>query len=78
MLSTTSTTASSNPIDALGLQPLTRSLEPHPLRVAIIDEHLLFRQGLRAILSTQPDMTVVADGVDARVLADLVVGLRQR
>ena len=32
------------------------------LRIALIDDHVLFRQGLRAILATQPDMTVTAEG----------------
>jgi DNA-binding NarL/FixJ family response regulator len=34
------------------------------LRLALIDDHLLFRQGFRALLAGQPDMLVVADGTD--------------
>lgn len=37
-----------------------------PLRIALIDDHLLFRQGLRAIIAAQPDLTVVLEGGDAR------------
>lgn len=36
------------------------------LRIALIDDHVLFRQGLSAIIGMQPDMTVVAEGGDAR------------
>lgn len=32
-----------------------------PLRVAIADDHALFRQGLRAMLRLQPEVTVVAE-----------------
>jgi len=87
MLSTTSITTSPQPADAPRLHEIPCALERRPLRVAIIDEHLLFRQGLRAILAREPDMTVVADGADASALAlvDLAldvaivdVGLRQK
>ena len=32
-----------------------------PLRVLIADDHPLFRDGMRGLLATQPDMTVVAE-----------------
>jgi len=45
-----------------------------PIRVAIADDHALFRQGLRSLLVLRPEMTVVAetDRVDAlhAILAD--------
>ena len=34
------------------------------IRIAVIDDHPLIREGLIALLSTQPDITVVADGSD--------------
>ncbi|APR86916.1 Putative two-component system response regulator [Minicystis rosea] len=48
-------------------------MAPRTVRVAIIDGHLLFRQGLRALLASQSDMMVVADAADASALgtADL-------
>jgi DNA-binding NarL/FixJ family response regulator len=36
------------------------------LRIVLIDDHTLFRQGLRAIIALQPDMAVVAEAGDAR------------
>lgn len=36
------------------------------LKVALVDDHQLFREGLRAILAMQPDMNVVAEAGDAR------------
>jgi len=46
-----------------------------PIRVAIADDHALFRQGLRSLLTVRPEMTVVAeaDRVDALhpMLADV-------
>ncbi|HEY7216404.1 MAG TPA: response regulator transcription factor [Thermoanaerobaculia bacterium] len=44
-----------------------------PLRVLIVDDHLVVREGLRAILGRQPDMEVVAeanDGEEAIALFD--------
>jgi DNA-binding NarL/FixJ family response regulator len=32
-----------------------------PLRVALADDHALFREGLKALLKVQPDVTVVAE-----------------
>ncbi len=36
------------------------------LKVALVDDHPVFREGLRAILSAQPDMTVVGEAADAQ------------
>src|SRR3954466_15646255 len=36
------------------------------IRVALVDDHRLFREGLRALLGTQPDLAVVAEASDAR------------
>ena len=36
------------------------------IRVLIIDDHPLFRQGLRMILEGQPDIQVVGDAADGR------------
>lgn len=36
------------------------------LRIALIDDHALFRQGLRALLTAQPEFAIVVEGSDAR------------
>ena len=36
------------------------------LTVALVDDHPLFREGLRAVLSAQPDVEVVAEASDSR------------
>jgi DNA-binding NarL/FixJ family response regulator len=36
-----------------------------PIRIAIVDDHALVREGLRLILETQPDMEVVGEACDA-------------
>src|SRR5678816_2189631 len=35
-------------------------------RVALVDDHPLFRQGLRALLEREPDLEVVGEAEDAR------------
>lgn len=44
-----------------------------PLRVLLVDDHQLFREGLAIILNNQPDFTVIAeagDGLEAQVKAN--------
>ncbi|MHC4509740.1 MAG: response regulator, partial [Planctomycetota bacterium] len=43
-----------------------------PIRVLLVDDHALFRQGLASLLSSQPDIEVVGeavDGIEAQVKA---------
>jgi DNA-binding NarL/FixJ family response regulator len=42
------------------------------IRVALVDDHRLFREGLRALLGTQPDLCVVAEAADAREVPAVV------
>ena len=45
----------------------------NPIRILIVDDQALFREGLRAVLSAQPDFEIVgdaADGVEAVALAN--------
>src|SRR5262245_45244289 len=45
-----------------------------PIRVIVADDHALFRQGLKSMLSLQPDVTVVAEVERA---SDLLATLEQ-
>ncbi len=45
---------------------------PMTLRIALIDDHQIFREGLRALLRGHPDLAVVAEGADARDLYPLL------
>jgi two-component system response regulator NreC len=40
--------------------------ELKPIRVLIVDDHTLVRQGIRALLNAEPDMEVVGEGSDGR------------
>jgi DNA-binding NarL/FixJ family response regulator len=37
------------------------SADPRPIRILTVDDQALFRQGIAALLRTQPDMTLVAE-----------------
>ena len=38
--------------------------ETSPLRLAIVDDHPIFRDGLRRLLESEPGVTVIAEGAD--------------
>lgn len=48
----------------------------HPVRIAISDDHPMFRYGLRAALETTPDIEVVGEASDGAELCQLVEELR--
>lgn len=39
---------------------------PDVIRVAIVDDHFFFRQGVRDVLNVEPDITVVAECEDGQ------------
>jgi DNA-binding NarL/FixJ family response regulator len=43
-----------------------------PIRIIIADDHLLFRQGLKALLASEPDVEVVAETDRADSLSELL------
>ena len=43
---------------------------PRRIRVLCVDDHEVLRQGLTAVLSTQPDMEVVAEAADGEAAVD--------
>jgi DNA-binding NarL/FixJ family response regulator len=45
-----------------------------PLRVAVADDHYLFREGVRQILELEPDLSVVAGAASAEELLATVAG----
>jgi DNA-binding NarL/FixJ family response regulator len=44
----------------------------HPIRVLIVDDQAMVRQGFGALLGAQPDMTVVGSAADGSEVVDLV------
>lgn len=46
------------------------------VRIALLDDHQLFRDGLSAVLSGHPDLTVVAEASTGRSLLDQLTGAK--
>lgn len=44
---------------------MTHDVFPNPIRVLVVDDHTLFRRGLTALLSRDPQVSVVGDAGDA-------------
>jgi two-component system nitrate/nitrite response regulator NarL len=40
-------------------------MSPSPIRILLVDDHTLFRRGLTALLSRDPQLQVVGDAADA-------------
>ncbi|MCE5228848.1 PAS domain-containing protein [bacterium] len=70
------------PVDFRPAPPAERVVEPpppmttpdgrQPLRVMIVDDHPVMRQGLAAILLNEPDIAVVGEAEDGRQALDIV------
>jgi two-component system NarL family response regulator len=45
---------------------------PRPIRIAIVDDHTLFREGLRKILGVHDDLQIVAESAEGATILDLV------
>ncbi len=46
-------------------------LQSNPIRLLIVDDHLVVRMGLRAMIDSQPDMTVVAEAANGNEAVQL-------
>ena len=47
-----------------------RSSETLPIRIMIVDDHPLVRDGLKVLLMTAPDMTLVAEAGNGKIGPD--------
>jgi two-component system, NarL family, response regulator LiaR len=45
---------------------------PNPIRVLIVDDHLLFAQAVEAVLAAQPELEVVGHATDGAAAVELV------
>ena len=45
---------------------------PAPVRLAIVDDHILFRKGLRALLSAYPGIAIVGEASNGQELLELL------
>ncbi len=45
------------------------------IKVAIVDDHFFFRQGVRDVLNAEPDITVVAESGDGEEALEMVADL---
>ena len=55
---------------------ITMSRDPSPIRILVADDHPIVRDGLVAVLSTQPDFEVVGEAADGRSTVEQVLSLR--
>lgn len=46
--------------------------QPNPIRVVIVDDHPMMRDGLRHVLASQPDIDVVGEAADGRGALDVI------
>ena len=45
---------------------MSTAKDPHRIRILSVDDHLLLREGIAAVLEDQPDMTLVAQAANGR------------
>src|SRR5262245_27004091 len=60
---------STPPLGTNWYAPVTK---PRTLRIALIDDHLLLRQGLSAIIAAQPDLAVVYEGTGTEAVETVI------
>jgi DNA-binding NarL/FixJ family response regulator len=69
----------SKPVDPMALVPRIQSLleraEARKIRVLIVDDHAVVRDGIRAVLALQKDMQVVGEAADGQIALDMAARL---
>ena len=67
----------SKPVDPVALVPRIQNLlvrgEARKIRVLIVDDHAVVRDGIRAVLALQKDMQVVGESADGQAAVDMAV-----
>ena len=66
------TTADSALIKAEKPVKQPKSSKEHPIRIAIADDHTIFRDGLRRLLGLEEDMQIVGEAKDGSEVADIL------
>ena len=68
------------PVDPVALVPRIQNLlvkgEARKIRVLIVDDHAVVRDGIRAVLALQKDMQVVGEAADGKAAVELAVSFR--
>ncbi|WP_084500116.1 response regulator [Brevibacterium album] len=62
----------SQPVPGQSVSPADSASASRPVRVAIVDDQAMVRQGFGALLEAQPDLTVVGSAEDGSEVVDLV------
>lgn len=56
----------------MGVQIDDSSVHRDKIRIALADDHRIFRDALRALLSTEPDFEVIAEAADGRQVPEML------
>jgi PAS domain S-box-containing protein len=54
---------------------VTASAEDRPIRIVLVDDHQIIRQGLRSMLESEPGFEVAAEGMDGEIAVELAASV---
>jgi len=63
-------------IQEIEIQQVIDRRRSHPIRIVVADDHPIFRDGLRRLLETEPDLKVIGEACDGAEAVKLVGQLR--